>query len=223
MSQADGTAPDRSAPSPPAAAIDYFGLQLPLVTQLAAMLADDAVVRGLIGPREAARVWDRHLLNCAVIGELVPTGARVVDVGSGAGLPGLVLACSRPDVRIDLVEPLQRRADFLREACEALGLTDRVHVVRGRAPEQSVVDAVGSAGWITARAVAPLARLAQWCAPLLAVGGRLLAMKGARAEAEVAQARPALRGLRLSLVGIQVCGAGIVEPPTSVVVMERTR
>lgn len=223
MSEADGTAPDRSAPSPPTEAIDYFGLRLPLVTQFAAMLADDAVVRGLIGPREAPRLWDRHLLNCAVVGELVPTGARVVDVGSGAGLPGLVLACSRPDLRIDLVEPLQRRADFLREASESLGLTDRVHVIHGRVQEQSVRAAVGSAEWITARAVAPLARLAQWCSPLLAVGGRLLAMKGAQAETEVAEVRPALRSLHLSLVGIQVCGAGVMDPPTSVVVMERSR
>lgn len=223
MSAADGTTPHRSAPPPPPSAIDYFGAELPLITQLAAMLADEAVVRGLIGPREAPRLWDRHLLNCAVLGELLPEGARVVDIGSGAGLPGLVLACARPDLRVDLVEPLQRRADFLHEATERLTLATRVRVIRGRAEETAVRTEVGSADWITARAVAPLARLAGWCAPLLAVGGRLIAMKGAHAQAELAAAQPALRGLRLAVVGVETCGTGVVEPPTTVVVLERTR
>lgn len=223
MSEADDTAPDRSAPPPPTAAVDYFGSGLPLVMELAGLLADDAVVRGLIGPREAPRLWDRHLLNCAVVGDLVPLDARIVDVGSGAGLPGLVLACARPDLRVDLVEPLQRRADFLREASESLGLTDRVRVVRGRAEEASVRAQVGSADWITARAVAPLIRLAGWCAPLMATGGRLMAMKGAQADAEITEAQPALRGLRLKVVGVEICGAHVVDPPTTVVVLERTR
>ena len=91
------------------------------------------VERGLLGPREASRVWERHLLNCAVVGELLPRAARVVDVGSGAGLPGIPLACARPDLRIDLVEPLARRVTFLEEAVAALGLAPRVSVVRGRA------------------------------------------------------------------------------------------
>lgn len=223
MSAADGTALDRSAPPPPRSAIDYFGTQLPLMSELAGLLADDAVVRGLIGPREAPRLWDRHLLNCAVLGELLPQGVRVVDIGSGAGLPGLVLACARPDLQVDLVEPLQRRADFLREAVETLRLGDRVRVVRGRAEDSAVRGEVGAAKWVTARAVAPLSRLAGWCAPLLAIGGRLLAMKGDQAQAELAEAQPALGRLRLKVVGVQTCGVGIVDPPTTVVLVERTR
>lgn len=223
MPQADGGEPERTAPAPSTAAVSYFGAQLPLVMRLARLLADEAVVRGLIGPREAPRLWDRHLLNCAVLGELLPSGARIVDVGSGAGLPGLVLACSRADLRIDLVEPLQRRADFLREAVQILDLTDRVRVVRGRAEEAAVRAEVGSARWITARAVAPLSRLATWCAPLLAVGGRLVAMKGEQAQAEITQASSQLRGLHLKVQGIEICGSQVVDPPTTVVVLERVR
>lgn len=223
MTEADGTAADPAVPAPPDAAVRYFGDQLPLVSRLAELLAGEAVVRGLIGPREAPRLWDRHLLNCAVLGELLPVGARVVDIGSGAGLPGLVLACARPDLRVDLVEPLLRRSEFLSEAVGLLGLQEQVRVVRGRAEDTAVRQQVGSAQWITARAVAPLDRLAGWCAPLLAVGGRLIAMKGEQAQQELQTAQPSLRRLRLQGVGVQVCGVGVVEPPTTVVVLERSR
>lgn len=175
----------------------------------------------MIGPRETPRLWERHLLNCAVLGELLPHGARVVDIGSGAGLPGLVVACDRADLSIDLVEPLQRRAEFLREAVEELGLADRVRVLRGRAEEPAVREAAGGASWITARAVAPLGRLATWCAPLLAPGGRLLAMKGRQAAAELEEARSALRRTGVRGIGIELCGVGVVDPPTGVVVLER--
>ena len=118
---------------PPPAARAIFGERLPLAIEYAALLATDGVVRGLIGPHEADRLWDRHLLNCAVLTDLLPEGARVVDVGSGAGLPGIVLACRRPDLRIDLVESLARRVAFLEHAVGALDLTSRVRVVHGRA------------------------------------------------------------------------------------------
>ena len=145
------------------------------------------MVRGLIGPREAPRLWDRHLLNCAVLGEVVPRGVAVADVGSGAGLPGLVLAIARPDLRVTLVEPLLRRTRFLDEVVDLLGLQAQVEVLRGRAEELAdgrTFDVV------TARAVAPLERLARWCLPLVAPGGELVAMKGASAPAEVVEAGP---------------------------------
>jgi 16S rRNA (guanine527-N7)-methyltransferase len=180
--------------------------------QYADLLAGDGVVRGLIGPRETGRLWSRHVANCAVLEELVPEGAVVADVGSGAGLPGLPLALVRPDVRVVLVEPLLRRATFLSEAVETLGLAGRVEVVRGRAEEQKLeVDVV------TARAVAPLDRLAGWTLPLTRVGGVLLALKGEGAAEEVATSADALEKLGGGQAEVLTCGAGLVEPPTTVV------
>jgi 16S rRNA (guanine527-N7)-methyltransferase len=163
-----------------------------MAERYAGLLATEGVLRGLIGPREAPRLWERHLVNCAVLGELVPHGAQVADVGSGAGLPGLVLAIARPDLRVCLVEPLLRRTRFLDEVVAALDLTDQVEVVRGRAEAL-----VGTRTFdiVTARAVAPLERLARWCLPLVAPHGELVAMKGSTAAAEVAQAAAALREL----------------------------
>jgi 16S rRNA (guanine527-N7)-methyltransferase len=179
---------DRAVPSPPQTAHQVFGTALPLVERYAALLAGPGVERGLIGPRETPRLWERHLLNCAGLAELLPDGAVVADVGSGAGLPGVVLAALRPDVTVVLVEPLLRRATFLEEVVAELGLRTAV-VRRARAEElagSQVVDVV------VARAVAPLDRLAGWCLPLLAPGGRLLALKGERADDELAASRPAL-------------------------------
>ena len=178
----------------------------------AELLATDGVVRGLIGPREVARLWSRHLANCAVLEELVPEGALVADIGSGAGLPGLPLAIVRPDLRIVLVEPLLRRATFLGEAVAALGLTDRVEVLRGRAEEQKLAVDV-----VTARAVAPLDKLAGWTLPLARVGGTLLALKGEGAADEVAASHVALERLGGGQAEVLTCGAGVVEPPTTVV------
>jgi 16S rRNA (guanine527-N7)-methyltransferase len=174
-------------PPPPAAGV--FGNRLDLAVRYAELLATDGVVRGLIGPREVARLWDRHLLNSAVVTDLVPAGARVVDVGSGAGLPGLPMALRRPDLSLDLVEPMLRRTQFLTEMVTELGLGSAVRVSRGRADDPAVLAMVGSADWIVARAVAPLDRLVRWCLPLLRPGGRLLALKGARAAAEVTEHR----------------------------------
>jgi 16S rRNA (guanine527-N7)-methyltransferase len=176
------------------------------------LLATDGVVRGLIGPREVARLWSRHLANCAVLEELVPAGSHVADVGSGAGLPGLPLAIVRPDLRLVLVEPLLRRATFLTEAVEALGLHDRVEVLRGRAEEQRLAVDV-----VTARAVAPLDRLAGWTLPLARVGGTLLALKGEGATDEVRASQTALERLGGGNAEVLTCGAGIVDPPTTVV------
>ena len=189
-----------------------------LLGRYAELLATDGVVRGLIGPREVARLWSRHLANCAVLEELVPDGAVVADVGSGAGLPGLPLAIVRPDLRVVLVEPLLRRATFLGEAVAALGLDERVEVVRGRAEDQTLAVDV-----VTARAVAPLDRLAGWTLPLARVGGTLLALKGDGAADEVAASAAALERLGGGQIEVLTCGAGVVDPPTTVVKVVRLR
>jgi 16S rRNA (guanine527-N7)-methyltransferase len=194
-----------------ASAAAVFGDRLPLAVRYASLLATAGVERGLIGPRETPRLWDRHLINCAVVGELIPPGSAVIDVGSGAGLPGLVLAIARPDLRITLVEPLLRRSVFLGEAVSLLELST-VDVVRARAEEVAL-----SAPVVTARAVAPLDRLARWCLPLVAPGGRLLAMKGSSAEAEVLEHGAALRRAGGGSPRIFECGKGVADPPTVVV------
>lgn len=144
-------------------------------------LAAEGVLRGLIGPRELPRLWERHLLNSASLLPFLPAAGTVVDVGSGAGLPGLVIACARPDLEVVLVEPMERRATWLREMAQVLEL-DAVTVVQRRAEE---VHGELEADVVTARAVAPLDRLMTWCFPLVRVGGSLLAMKGSRAQDEV--------------------------------------
>jgi 16S rRNA (guanine527-N7)-methyltransferase len=186
------------------------------------LLVTDGVVRGLIGPREAPRIWERHLINCGVMSEIIPIGASVVDVGSGAGLPGIVLAVARPDLTITLVEPLARRTAFLTEAVTKLSLDATVTVVRGRAEEIAGGEAA-AADIVTARAVAPLDRLAGWCLPLAAVGGRLLALKGTSAADEVVEHRQAIERLGGSDPVVRLCGAGVIDPPTTVVEIVRER
>lgn len=180
--------------------------------QYAELLAGDGVVRGLIGPRETGRLWSRHVANCAVLEELVQPEASVADVGSGAGLPGLPLALVRPDLAVTLVEPLLRRATFLAEAVEALGLGGRVEVLRGRAEDVTL-----SVDVVTARAVAPLDRLAGWTLPHARVGGVLLALKGEGAAEEVASSLTALEKVGGGNAEVLTCGAGVVDPPTTVV------
>ncbi|WP_320068398.1 16S rRNA (guanine(527)-N(7))-methyltransferase RsmG [Micromonospora sp. RTGN7] len=208
------------------AAHALFGDRLDLAAAYAELLATDGVVRGLIGPREAPRIWDRHLLNCAAVAERIPEGASVIDVGSGAGLPGLVLAIARPDLNLTLIEPLARRTSFLIEVVERLRLAKTVRVFRGRADEA----ATGSAGVgpfsgdiVTARAVAPLDRLAAWCLPLAVRGGRLVAMKGASAADEVAEHAGAVAKLGGSEPVVHRCGVGLIEPPATVVEIVRER
>jgi 16S rRNA (guanine527-N7)-methyltransferase len=204
------------------AAALVFGSRLDLARSFARLLVTDGVVRGLIGPREAPRIWERHLINCAVMAEMIPNGASVVDVGSGAGLPGIVLAVARPDLSITLVEPLARRTAFLSEAVTALGLESTVQVVRGRA--EDVVDGPpAGADVVTARAVAALDRLAGWCLPLAHVGGRLLALKGASAADEVAEHRAAVADLGGSDPIVHTCGEGLIDPPATVVEIVKVR
>ena len=201
------------------AAQTVFGDRYPLAERYAALLASSGVDRGLIGPREGDRLWERHLLNSAVLAELVPQGCRVLDVGSGAGLPGIPLALARPDLSIVLLEPMARRVVWLREVVTALGLTVEVH--RGRAEDPAVRGELGSNDVVTARAVAPLGRLASWTLPLVAPCGRLLAIKGAGADEEVSRDVVAVRAAGGAAVEIVQCGVNIVHPPTTVIVVRR--
>jgi 16S rRNA (guanine527-N7)-methyltransferase len=202
-----------------------FGPALSVAERYAVRLATDAVVRGLVGPREALRVWDRHLLNCAAVAPLIGEAAYVVDVGSGAGLPGIVLALARPDLAVVLVEPLARRTLFLDETVTDLGLGARVSVVRGRAEEIAggAMFHVKLADVVTARAVAPLDRLAGWCLPLAALGGQLLALKGASAAAEVAEHTEAVVRLGGGVPVIHECGGDLLPEATTVVSIVRER
>jgi len=201
------------------AAQTVFGDRYPLADRYAALLASSGVDRGLIGPREGDRLWERHLLNSAVLAELVPQGCRVLDVGSGAGLRGIPLALARPDLSIVLLEPMARRVAWLREIVTALGLTVEVH--RGRAEDPVVRDELGGNDVVTARAVAPLGRLASWTLPLVAPGGRLLAIKGAGADEEVSRDVVAVRAAGGAAVEIVQCGVNIVHPPTTGIVVRR--
>jgi 16S rRNA (guanine527-N7)-methyltransferase len=201
-----------SLPAPPEAR-EIFGDSLPLAERYAEFLADAGLERGLLGPREVDRLWDRHLMNCAVLGEAVPERASVIDIGSGAGLPGLVLAIVRPDLSITLLEPLLRRTTFLSECVTMLGL-DNVEVRRGRAEEVAKDYAVDV---VTARAVAPLERLVRWALPLLRPGGELLALKGERAATELKEAGPVLERFGVRTAELLQVGQGKVEPPTTIV------
>ncbi len=229
-----GTEPgDRPAPAdvtlPPelaGAARTLFGDRLDLAAAYAELLATEGVVRGLIGPRETPRIWERHLLNCAAMAERIPEGASVIDVGSGAGLPGLVLAIARPDLAVTLVEPLARRTAFLVEAVEQLGLTRTVRVFRGRAEEAAAgtrATSPLSADIVTARAVAALDRLADWCLPLAVAGGRLVALKGASAAEEIAAHGAAVARLGGGEPELHRCGVGVIDPPATVIEVVRDR
>ncbi|PLW71395.1 16S rRNA (guanine(527)-N(7))-methyltransferase RsmG [Streptomyces sp. SCUT-3] len=201
-------------PEAPEQARQVFGERFPDAVRYAELLADAGVGRGLIGPREVPRLWERHLLNCAVLGEVVPADVSVCDVGSGAGLPGIPLALARPDLRITLLEPLLRRTVFLEEAVKLLGL-DNVTVVRGRAEE--MVGKLPGVDVVTARAVAPLDRLAGWGLPLLRPHGQMLALKGDTAEDELRAAQGALHKLGAVDTEVVLAGEDIVNPASTVV------
>ena len=204
---------EATAPPAPAAAREVFGDALGRTEEYARILVGAAVERGLLGPREVDRIWDRHLINCAVVAEVIPERARVVDIGSGAGLPGIVLGIVRPDIRMTLLEPLLRRTTFLNEAVATLGL-DHVEVVRGRAEEYA---GKLSADVVTARAVAPLERLATWALPLLRPGGALLALKGDRAAVELEAASAMLQSRAVRDARVVQVGQSRVNPATTIV------
>jgi len=198
-----------------------FGERLPLAERYAEHLATTGVEWGLVGPREASRVWERHILNCAVVADLIPPAARVLDIGSGAGLPGIPLALARPDLRVVLVEPLALRVEWLRMVLADLELP--LEVERGRAEDTPIRRRWEGADVVTSRAVAPLHRLAAWCLPLVRPGGMMLAVKGMSAPAEVERDARAVAASGGGIPRIETCGVGIVDPPSTVVVVERLR
>jgi 16S rRNA (guanine527-N7)-methyltransferase len=214
---------DRESPLSPApdAASAIFGDRLDLAERYAQLLATAGVEWGLLGPREVDRIWDRHLLNCAAAAELVEAGDRIVDIGSGAGLPGLPMAIAKPGLRVVLVESLLRRTEFLDMAVGELGLD--VDVVRGRAEDSDVRRTAGGADAVTSRAVASLDKLARWSLPLLREGGRLLAIKGERASDELREHRRVLTKLGAVDARVVECGVSLLSPPTTVVVARRAK
>ncbi len=203
----------RVAPPPPAGAAEVFGDRLVLAERFTAILTDSGVSHGLIGPREVPRLWERHVLNCAVIHQAIAMDQMVIDVGSGAGLPGLALAIVRPDLEVHLVEPMLRRTSWLSMAVAELELTN-VSVHRGRAEQ---FWGILSAPVVTARAVARLSDLATWCLPLLLPGGSLLAIKGSSVAEELEADRAVLRRLGAVDEVIESFGSGAVDQETTVV------
>ena len=207
----------RETPPAPDSARGVFASTLPRAEQYAELLATQATLRGLIGPREVPRLWERHLLNCALVTDLVPEGSTVADIGSGAGLPGLVMAIRRPDLDVTLVEPLLRRTTFLEEAVEQLEL-ENVVVHRGRAEElgrDAAYDVV------TSRAVAPMDRLARWSLPLVRPGGLFLAMKGSSVEDELTDSWKLIDRLGGSDISVHRLGEDLLEHPVIIARIKR--
>lgn len=197
----------------PVAAASLFGDRIELARAFTDALAGQGEERGLIGPLELPRLWTRHVLNCALVAPLIASGARVGDIGSGAGLPGIVLAIARPDAQFTLIEPMERRVTWLGEQKDALQLTN-VDVVRGRAEDLRGKVRLDQ---VTARAVSAFRKLIPIAAPLLRDGGELVLMKGANAQAEIDAATKESRRLRLRDVRVEILGAGVVDEVTRVI------
>ena len=207
-----GGVPAAPAEPVPAGAASVFGSALPAAVAYAGILATRGVEQGLLGPREVPRLWDRHLLNCAVVAELIERRrGTLLDLGSGAGLPGLVLAMVLPDTAVTLLEPMERRCRFLAECVTELGLTN-VSVLRGRAEDVTLRTDV-----VTARAVAPLPRLAELAMGVVRPGGMVLAIKGQTAAEELKAAGPVLRRIGARDARVVRAGHGKVVPATTVV------
>lgn len=199
------------------AAAALFGDRLPKAERYVNHLCSTGISHGLLGPREVPRMWGRHVLNCAVLGPELPAGATVADVGSGAGLPGVALALVREDVEFILIEPMERRVEWLDTVVKDLGLSN-VRVIRARA--EDVIDEV-MADVVTARAVSALKSLIPMTVPLVGYGGELMLLKGRTAESEVQAAARALKRFRLSAPRIQLLGEKILEEPTTIVRFSR--
>ena len=196
----------------PAAAVSIFGDQIDQARSFAQTLAGDSDELGLLGPRELDKLWTRHILNSAVVAELVRPGDKVADVGSGAGLPGIPMAIARPDAQFVLIEPMERRSTWMLEVVEDLGLKN-VRVLRSRAEDVTEQDF----DIVTARAVAALDKLLKMCLRLLKPGGTLIALKGSKAAEEIANSKKLEKKLGISRFEILVCGEKFLPEPTSVV------
>lgn len=206
-------------PTPPTA-VEIFGDRLPRAEAYHQSLATDGMTRGFIGPRELPRLWDRHILNCAVISEAMPHGCTVADIGSGAGLPGIPLAIARPDLRMWLIEPLLKRSVYLQALTEELDLRN-VQVIRGRAEEKAVRSAVAPVDVVTSRAVAPLGKLTRWSLPLARRGGAMIAMKGSSVGEEIERDAKEIRsagGLKPEILQV---GERLLDQPTTLVRIRR--
>jgi 16S rRNA (guanine527-N7)-methyltransferase len=188
---------------------EVYGTQFPAINRYVDILTSTAVEWGLLGPREADRIWNRHILNCAALGGLITADSSVADVGSGAGLPGIPLALMRPDLRVTLIEPLLRRFTFLDQTVGDLGIADRVQVVRSRAEDHHQ-----TYDFVVARALAPLDRLIGWCTPLRVGGGVILALKGESAADEVAAAKRQLEAADLNAEVLTVQAHPNTDPAT---------
>lgn len=206
---------DTGVPPPPVGAADLVGERLPALVAYANLLAGAGVTRGLLGAREVPRLWERHLLNCGVLAELLPEGAEVADLGSGAGLPGVVLALVRPDVRVTLVDSMARRTTYLEEVTGVLAL-ENTTVARGRAES---FHGKHSYDIVTSRALAPLGRLLEWSMPLVRPAGAVVAMKGARVTEEIPATEPLRRRYGWSEAVVRELGRDALETPTRVVVV----
>ena len=204
------TTPSSDAPLTPSAARDIFGENLPRAERYVDWLSGPGLERGLMGPREKPRLWDRHVLNSAAVAQCFVAGETVIDIGSGAGLPGIPLALARPDLSITLVEPLLRRVNFLQDVVADLGL--EMKVIRGRAEEDHIIKSVGGADAVTSRAVAPLAKLAKWSVPLLRPEGRMLALKGTSATDELEKDSAELSRMGLKSARVQTIDVPGAEP-----------
>ena len=189
--------------NPTKAQEQVLGLAFPQLAQYAQILGQEAVLQGLLGPREIDRIWDRHILNCAALNDLIPQAKSVIDIGSGAGLPGIVLAIMNPSTPVILVEPMQRRTDFLNDVKKQLNL-ENVEIIRGRAENQKIQAQV-----VTSRAVAPLNKLLAWSLPLVEKGGKVLAIKGEKAQSELEEAQKELNLLKNTTASIKTCGLAL--------------
>ena len=190
---------------------ETYGAEFPAINRYVDILRSTALDWGLLGPREAERLWDRHILNSAALSGLIAADSAVADVGSGAGLPGIPLGILRPDLRVTLIEPLLRRFTFLTQTVEELQISDRVEVVRSRAEDHRQTYHI-----VVARALAPLDRLIGWCNPLRAPDGVILALKGASAADEIAAAGQQLQAAQLQAEVLEVRAHPDVEPATVV-------
>lgn len=204
--------------NPPPTAADAFGTSWPQLESFAEMLVAEGEIRGLIGPRELPRLWSRHILNSTAVAPFVPAGASVIDVGSGAGFPGIVLAILRPDAQVHLVEPMQRRVEWLDDVVTALVL-DNVRIHRARAEE---LHGELEADVVTARAVAALDKLVRWCMPLVRENGVLVALKGRRVGEEISEARTTLRKLGVGVPEVHQVAVLGEESPVTVLEARRT-